>query len=251
MRIRSSGLTLVMGLSILVAACSSSGASTAPSTAATTPPTTAPSTEGSAAPSGSGAAPSGSAAHSDLKIGVVTDVGTVDDKNFNEYSYEGAAAGRRRHRRRPSPPVVVPNVRRRLRDRHPGVRRPAVQRHRHGRVQPRPATRSPPPRPTRTSGSSASTRRRSASPRPAIRTRQPADVRGRRATLLPNYIAINYEEDQAGYLAGIVAASVTKSGKIGAIGGINARAGRRPLHPGLRAGRQVGQPEHQGQDRVT
>jgi basic membrane protein A len=39
-------------------------------------------------------------------------------------------------------------------------------------------------------------------------------------TLLPHYIPLIYKEDQAGYLAGIVAASVTKSGTIGAIGGI-------------------------------
>ena len=30
---------------------------------------------------------------SDLKIGLVTDVGTIDDRNFNQYSWEGALAG--------------------------------------------------------------------------------------------------------------------------------------------------------------
>ena len=30
---------------------------------------------------------------SDLKIGLVTDVGTLDDKNFNEYSWLGAQDG--------------------------------------------------------------------------------------------------------------------------------------------------------------
>src|SRR5450759_5551068 len=49
----------LLATAALVAGCSSSGATTAPS---------------------------GSA----LKIGVVTDVGKVDDKNFNQYSYEGA-----------------------------------------------------------------------------------------------------------------------------------------------------------------
>ena len=29
----------------------------------------------------------------DLKIGLVTDVGTIDDRNFNQYSWEGAVAG--------------------------------------------------------------------------------------------------------------------------------------------------------------
>jgi basic membrane protein A len=39
------------------------------------------------------------------------------------------------------------------------------------------------------------------------------------AKILPRYMAITYAEDQAGYLAGIVAASATRSGVIGAIGG--------------------------------
>jgi len=46
------------------------------------------------------------------------------------------------------------------------------------------------------------------------------DCSGDIATLLPNYIAINYQEDQAGYLAGIVAASASKSNIIGAVGGV-------------------------------
>jgi basic membrane protein A len=39
-------------------------------------------------------------------------------------------------------------------------------------------------------------------------------------TLLPNYVAIGYKEDQAGYLAGMAAADASKSGRIGAIGGV-------------------------------
>jgi basic membrane protein A len=39
-------------------------------------------------------------------------------------------------------------------------------------------------------------------------------------TLLPNYIGLNYQEDQVGYLAGIAAAKATKSNVIGAVGGI-------------------------------
>src|SRR5262249_3653087 len=35
-----------------------------------------------------------------------------------------------------------------------------------------------------------------------------------------HYIALGYEEDQAGYLAGMVAATASKNGVIGAIGGI-------------------------------
>jgi basic membrane protein A len=40
------------------------------------------------------------------------------------------------------------------------------------------------------------------------------------ATLLPNYIAIGYQEDQAGYLAGMAAADVSENGRIAAVGGV-------------------------------
>ncbi len=39
------------------------------------------------------AACQGGGGSSGLKIGVVTDVGTLDDHNFNQYSWEGAKAG--------------------------------------------------------------------------------------------------------------------------------------------------------------
>jgi basic membrane protein A and related proteins len=44
------------------------------------------------------------------------------------------------------------------------------------------------------------------------------------ATLLPNYQGIVFAEEQAGYLAGIVAASISESGVIGAVGGTNVPA---------------------------
>ena len=47
---------------------------------------------------------------------------------------------------------------------------------------------------------------------------------GDAATLLPNYQGILFAEEQAGYLAGIVAASISKSGTIGAVGGTNVPA---------------------------
>ena len=101
MRIRSTGLALFAGLSIFVAACSNGGASTSP--AASTPASTAP----SAAASGSPEASASAAVKSDLKIGVVTDVGTVNDKNFNEYTFVGAQQGAAAIGADP-PPVVVP-----------------------------------------------------------------------------------------------------------------------------------------------
>ncbi len=47
---------------------------------------------------------------------------------------------------------------------------------------------------------------------------------GDAATLLPNYQGIVFAEAQPGYLAGIVAASISKSGTIGAVGGTNVPA---------------------------
>jgi basic membrane protein A len=47
---------------------------------------------------------------------------------------------------------------------------------------------------------------------------------GDAATLLPNYQGIVFAEAQPGYLAGIVAGSITKSATIGAVGGTNVPA---------------------------
>jgi basic membrane protein A len=48
--------------------------------------------------------------------------------------------------------------------------------------------------------------------------------KGDAAKLLPNYQGIVFAEEQAGYLAGIVAASISKTGTIGAVGGTNVPA---------------------------
>ena len=47
---------------------------------------------------------------------------------------------------------------------------------------------------------------------------------GDAATLLPNFQGIVFAEEQAGYLAGIVAASISQTGTIGAVGGTNVPA---------------------------
>ena len=51
---------------------------------------------GSGGPCGSGSAPaSPSGATSTLKVGVVTDIGQLEDKSFNEYSCRGVLDGTR------------------------------------------------------------------------------------------------------------------------------------------------------------
>ena len=89
MRSRTLGLTLFSGLAILVAACGG-GATPSPSASAPAPSASGPAPSESASAS---ASPSASIPQADLQIGLVTDVGTLDDKNFNEYSWLGAQDG--------------------------------------------------------------------------------------------------------------------------------------------------------------
>ncbi len=215
MRIRSTGLALFAGLSIFVAACSSSGASTSPSAAAATaaPPTTAPSVEASASAS---VAPSASAAQSNLKIGVVTDIGTLDDKNYNEYTYKGVTAAAAAIGAAP-PPAVVPK--------DPSQYATLIQAFIDQKFN----------MIVTVGFNNAAATGVAAVKNPTVQfigvdqgpiclkadgtadftVPCPTDPK----TVAPNYISIDFQEDQAGYLAGIVAASVSKSGTIGAIGG--------------------------------
>ena len=210
MRIRSTGLTLFAGLSILVAACSSSTASSAPSAAA-------PSAEASA---GGSAAPSEAASvkpTSDLKIGVVTDVGSVNDKNFNQFSYAGAVNGAVSIGAK-TPSVVVPKA---TSDYEPLLQAYVDQGFDIiigvGFNLANPVAKMAKANPD--------TWFIGVDHDPCINAKGDVDTTfkdctGVIADLIPNYIALNYQEDQAGYLAGITAASVTKSNIIGAVGGV-------------------------------
>jgi basic membrane protein A len=223
MRIRSTGLALFAGLSIIVAACSSPSASTAPSTAASTAATSAPTTAASAAASGS-TAPAGSAAASGsgapksaLKIGVVTDVGTVNDKNFNEFTYVGAQQGAAAIGADP-PPVVVPAS--------AADYGPLIQAFVDQKFDIIVATGfNLVPATVAAAKKNPNIWFIGVDHAPCLDATGAIDPKfgcaGDVATLLPKYIALNYAEDQAGYLAGIVAASATKSKIIGAIAGVS------------------------------
>lgn len=86
------GLTLFAGLAILVAACGGGGATTAPSVEASVAPpvdaSVAPSVEATVAP------PEGITCDAPLSIGLVTDVGRVNDKGFNQSAFEGMEAAK-------------------------------------------------------------------------------------------------------------------------------------------------------------
>jgi basic membrane protein A len=212
MRTRSIGLTLFAGLSVFMAACSGGGASPSASASAAAPSASAAAS--SAAPSGS-AAPS-SAAHSDLKIGVVTDVGTLDDKNFNEYTYKGTQAGAAAIGAA-NPPAVVPKDA----SAYASLIQAYVDQKFNiivtvgfnlGAATGEAAVKNP----TITFiGVDQSPICLTTAGKPDFTVPCPTDS----TKLAPNYISIAFQEDQAGYLAGIVAASNSKTNVIGAIGG--------------------------------
>jgi basic membrane protein A len=211
MRNRSLGLTLFSGLAILVAACSTGGG-TSPSAATAAPPASAPaasaaSTEPSAA---------ASAAHSDLKIGVVTDIGTLNDKNYNEYSFKGAQEGATAIGAA-APTSIVPTSA----SEYAADIKSFVDQKFDVIV---------------TVGFNLATATVQAahdnpntwfvgvdqSPICVTADGLPDSTfacKGDAKTLLPKYLSLEFQEDQAGYLAGIVAAGASKNGEIGAIGG--------------------------------
>ncbi len=151
-------------------------------------------------------------------IGVVTDLGTVNDKNINELTAVGAQRGADAIGAEP-PPIVVPNsdaeyplLIQALLDQDFDIIVTAG--------------------PNLTAATAAAAK---ANPdiwfvgvdqAPCIDASgdldpTAADCSGDIATLLPRYIVTSYAENQAGYLAGIIAASVTKSNVVGAVGGVS------------------------------
>lgn len=159
----------------------------------------------------------GPGAPSAWKVGVVTDVGTVDDKNFNEFSYQGAVMGAQSVGA-DEPSVAVPDDA----SQYASLIQNFIDTDHNIIV-------------TVGFALAADT---------AVAAKANAEVwfigvdqapcidetgapdstftcAGDLATLLPNFIGLQYAEDQAGYLAGIVAASISENGNVGAIGGIN------------------------------
>jgi basic membrane protein A len=154
---------------------------------------------------------------SDLKIGVVTDVGKVNDKNFNQFSYAGAVNGAVSIGAK-TPSVVVPTA---PSDYEPDLQAYVDQGYNiivavgFNLVPPTAKLAKANPDIWFIGVDHNPCINKSGDVDPTF-----ADCSGDLATLIPNYIAINYQEDQAGYLAGIVAASASKSGIIGAVGGV-------------------------------
>jgi len=215
MRIRSKGVGMFAAVALLVSACSSAATAVPPTAAPTTAPATpAPSTAASVAPS-SAATPAPSFAQMpNLKIGVVTDIGTLDDKNYNEYTDKGVLAAASAMGAA-VPPAVVPK--------DPSQYATLIQAFVDQKFE----------MIVTVGFNNASATGAAAVKNPTVQfigvdqgpiclkkdgspdftAPCPLDPK----TVAPNYISIDFQEDQAGYLAGIIAASVSKSGTIGAI----------------------------------
>jgi len=180
MRTRSLGLVLLAGLALMITACTP-GASTAPA---------------------------------GLKIGLVTDVGTLDDKNFNQYSWEGAQDGASKvgGTAKSATSAVSADIAKNIQ---------SFVDQKYDIIV--------------TVGFAAGTdTTKAAKANPTIKfigvdqgpcvteTGDPDPkfgCKGDAKKLLPNYQGIGWKEQQPGYLAGIVAASLSKTGTIGAVGG--------------------------------
>ena len=210
---RSLGLSLFGSVAIIVAACGTA-APPSPSTAASQPtaPSTAPSTGASTAPS---TAPS-TAAHSDLKIGVVTDIGTLNDKNFNEYAFKGAVDGAAAIGAA-APQSIVPTS---ASEYASSIKSFADQSYNViitvGFNLAAATGEAAVANPTiKFIGVDQSPICITAAGKQDFTFPCPLDS----TTVAPNYTSIAFQEDQAGYLAGIVAAGASKKNTIGAIGG--------------------------------
>jgi basic membrane protein A len=152
-----------------------------------------------------------------LKIGLVTDVGQLNDKNFNQYSWEGAqdAASKIGATAKAAQSAVSADIAKNIQ---------SFVDQKYDIIV--------------TVGFAAGTDTiKAAKANPKIKfigvdqsficitktgdpdTATPPKCEGDPTTLLPNYQGIGWHEQEPGYLAGIVAASISKSGHIAAIGG--------------------------------
>ncbi|HEX8025323.1 MAG TPA: BMP family ABC transporter substrate-binding protein [Candidatus Limnocylindrales bacterium] len=205
MRTRSLGLSLFAGLAVIVSACGGGGATTAPTSAAT-----------AAASEAASQAPASQGPTSKLRIGVVTDIGTLNDKNFNEYSFKGAEDGAKAIGA-PEPHSLVP----------------ADQTAYAADINSFVALKTDIIVTVGFNLTAATVQAAHDNPdlwfigvdqSPICVTKDGLPdpnfkCEGDAKTLLPHYISLQFQEDQAGYLAGIVAASVDTKGEVSAIGG--------------------------------
>jgi basic membrane protein A len=152
---------------------------------------------------------------SDLMIGLVTDVGTIDDRNFNQYSWEGAVAGAESvGAAEPKAAIsqqsvdIAPNIQAFVDQEFDVIVTVGFA----AGFDTIAAAKANPD--IRFIGVDQS---------PCITAEGDADLdfgcEGNPAELLPNLQGLNWREQQPGYLAGIIAADASETGHIAAIGG--------------------------------
>jgi basic membrane protein A len=164
---------------------------------------------------GSTAASGSQAAKSDLKIGLVTDVGTLDDKNFNQFSWEGAKAGAEAIGAAAPQSVVTTQAS----DYAKNIQSFVDQNYdvivtvgfALGNDTTKAAKANPDIKFIGVDQGICVDK--NGAPDPNFK------CEGDAATLVPNYQGLVFKEMQPGYLAGVVAASISQSGHIAAIGG--------------------------------
>lgn len=201
MRIRSKGLILFAGLSIVVAACGGGTQSGAPTGAGPI-----------------GVAPTAAPTDVVWKIAVHTDIGSIDDKNFNQFSYAGAVDGAAAVGAE-KPPYIVPKD---ISELPAGLQsfidagKNIIVVNGFNAIPVVTQFAKDNPDVWFVGVDHDACLDATGAPDPTFACAGNANW----GTLLPNYIGLNYQEDQVGYLAGIVAAKATKSNVVGAIGGI-------------------------------
>ena len=213
-------------------AATPTGAPASPTAAATTAapasptdapasPTDAPAspTDAPASPTPAPPSPTGSPS-AEWKVGVVTDVGTVDDKNFNEYSYVGAQNGAAAVGATEEVGVAVPDDA----SQYASLIQDFLDQDYNiivtvgfALADATAVAALANPDVWFIGVDQAPCIDEAGAPDPTFTCAGSGDV----GTLLPNFVGLQYAEDQAGYLAGIVAASISENANIGAIGGIN------------------------------
>jgi basic membrane protein A and related proteins len=209
--------------SMILAACAAPTTEAPPATEA--PATEMPATETPATEMPATEAPTGAAteaptqAASDLKIGVVTDVGQLEDKSFNQAAYEGGQAAAE-SLGADFDVIVTQNISDYKQNIQTFVDQGFNVIITVGFLIGTDTTIAAKENPDVTfigvdQGVCVD---EEGAPDPTFA------CAGDPATLLPNYQGIVFSEEQAGYLAGIVAASISKSGTIGAVGGTNVPA---------------------------
>ena len=203
-------VALVGAASFVFAACGGSTATTAP------PASQAPESMAPESMAPESMAPESVAPTSNLKIGVVTDIGTLNDKGYNEYSFKGAEDGATAIGA-PTPQSTVPkdaseyaaDIQAFIDQKYDIIVTVGFN---------------------LTNDTVAAAHANPTihfvgvdqSPVCVDETGAPDATfacKGDAKTLVPNYTSLYFAEDQAGYLAGIVAAYASKNGSIGAIGG--------------------------------